>query len=78
MHLYIVFQNPKAHTVIANAFSGAHREPVRGTSQQNRDYILKDGATNIEIVDSFPYAMLNLGNVNRTCSILHDSEFASE
>lgn len=42
-HLYIVFQNPKLHTVIANAFPGAHRENVKGTSQQNRDYVLKDG-----------------------------------
>lgn len=42
-HLYIVFQNPKMHTVIANAFPGAHRENVKGTSQQNRDYVLKDG-----------------------------------
>ena len=42
-HLYIVFENPKAHTVIGNAFPGAHRENVKGTSQQNRDYVLKDG-----------------------------------
>ena len=42
-HLYIVFQNPKLHTVLANAFPGAHRENVKGTSQQNRDYVLKDG-----------------------------------
>ena len=42
-HLYICFQNPKLHTVIANAFPGAHRENVKGTSQQNRDYVLKDG-----------------------------------
>lgn len=42
-HLYICFQNPKAHTVIANAFPGAHRENVKGTSRQNRDYVLKDG-----------------------------------
>lgn len=42
-HLYICFQNPKMHTVIANAFPGAHRENVKGTSQQNRDYVLKDG-----------------------------------
>lgn len=42
-HLYVVFQNPKAHTVLANAFPGAHRENVKGTSQQNRDYVLKDG-----------------------------------
>lgn len=42
-HLYICFQNPKMHTVIGNAFPGAHRENVKGTSQQNRDYVLKDG-----------------------------------
>ena len=42
-HLYICFQNPKLHTVIGNAFPGAHRENVKGTSQQNRDYVLKDG-----------------------------------
>lgn len=42
-HLYLCFQNPKLHTVLANAFPGAHRENVKGTSQQNRDYVLKDG-----------------------------------
>jgi|GEM_PF-4525168 len=42
-HLYIAFQNPKLHTVLANAFSGAHRDIVKGTSRQNRDYVLKDG-----------------------------------
>lgn len=42
-HLYICFQNLKMHTVIGNAFPGAHRENVKGTSQQNRDYVLKDG-----------------------------------
>ena len=43
IHLYICFQNAKAHTVFANAFPGAHRKNVKGTSQQNRDYVLKDG-----------------------------------
>lgn len=42
-HLYLCFQNPKLHTVLSNAFPGAHRENVKGTSQQNRDYVLKDG-----------------------------------
>ena len=42
-HLFIVFFNPKLHTVLENAFPGAHRENVKGTSQQNRDYVLKDG-----------------------------------
>lgn len=133
-HLYIVFDNPKAHTVIANAFEGAHREIVKGTSHQNRDYVLKDGekyhkqpdgsydyvdssdkrhqgtnftdtfvewgelphehqgkskdvdriyfmlkdgASNLEIVDSIPSAMMNLEKVERTRSMLRDAEFAS-
>lgn len=42
-HLYICFRTPRPHTVIANAFPGAHRETARGTSQNNRDYVLKDG-----------------------------------
>lgn len=42
-HLYICFRTPRPHSVIENAFPGAHREIVRGTSQQNRDYVLKDG-----------------------------------
>lgn len=42
-HLYVCFRTPRAFTVIENAFPGAHRENVRGTSQQNRDYVLKDG-----------------------------------
>jgi len=133
-HLYIAFQNPKMHTVLANVFPGAHRDQAYGTSQQNRDYvakdgekfnkqpdgsydytdgdgkkhtgtnygdtfqewgelprehqgksrdveriysILKDGASNIEIVDAVPSAMLNLEKVERTRSMLRDSEFAS-
>lgn len=42
-HLYIAFRTPRPHTVLENAFPGAHRENVKGTSQQNRDYVLKDG-----------------------------------
>lgn len=133
-HLYIAFQNPKSHTVLENAFPGAHRENVKGTSQQNRDYVLKDGekynkqpdgsydytdssgkrhigvnhsdtfqewgempaehqgkskdveiiysmlkdgASNLEIVDSVPSAMLNIDKVERTRSMLRDAEFAS-
>ena len=38
-HLYIVFQNPKKYTVLANAFPGAHREKAYGTSQQNRGVV---------------------------------------
>lgn len=42
-HIFIVFRNPKLHTVLENVFPGIHRENVKGTSQQNRDYVLKDG-----------------------------------
>ena len=42
-HVFVVFQTPRLHTVLENAFPGAHRENVKGTSQQNRDYVLKDG-----------------------------------
>mgnify|MGYP001384038887 CR=1 FL=1 len=133
-HLFIAFQNPKLFTVLANKFPNQHRENVHGTSQQNRDYILKDGekfnkqpdgsydyvddkgvrhhgvnfsdtflewgemprehqgkskdvdriysmlkdgASNLEIVDAVPSAMLNLEKVERTRSMLRDSEFAN-
>lgn len=133
-HLYLAFENPKTHTVIANAFPGAHRENVKGTSQQNRDYVLKDGekynkqfdgtydytdtsgkrhqgtnytdtfqewgemprehqgkskdvekiyallkdgASNLEIVDAVPSAMLSIDKVERTRSIIRDTEFAN-
>ena len=42
-HIYFVLRTPTAHTVVNNRFPDIHREPVKGTSQQNRDYILKDG-----------------------------------
>ena len=134
-HLYIAFKTPRNHTVLENAFPGAHRDIVRGTSQQNRDYILKDGeqynkqddgtydyadnsgkrhqgtnftatfqewgempresqgkskdveriynllkdgASNHEIVDAVPSAMLSLEKVNQTRSMLRDTEFASK
>ena len=132
-HLYIAFKTPRMHTVIENAFPGAHRDIVRGASQQNRDYILKDGekynkqpdgsydytdsggkqhtgtnytdtfrewgemprerqgkgkdveqiynmlkdgATNNEIVEAVPSAMLSLEKVNQTRSMLRDADFA--
>ena len=133
-HVYICFKNPKDHTVIANAFPGAHRENVKGTSQQNRDYILKDGekynkspdgsysytdgsgkthtgtnytdtfeewgempkehqgkskdvekiyslikdgATNLEIIDTVPSGMMNIDKIERTRSMLRDAHFAN-
>lgn len=133
-HVYLCFQHPKAHTVIANAFPGAHRENVKGTSQENRDYVLKDGekygkqpdgsyrytdrsgklhvgtnhsetfeewgempqehqgkskdvekiyalikdgATNLEIVDAVPSGMMNIEKIERTRSMLRDTQFSN-
>lgn len=133
-HVYLCFENPKAHTVIANAFPGAHRENVKGKSQQNRDYILKDGekygkqpdgsyrytdksgklhtginhsdtfeefgempqehqgkskdidviyalikegATNQEIIEVVHSGMLNIEKIERTRSMLRDTQFAN-
>lgn len=136
-HVYFVLRTPTTHEVVNNRFPSdvAHRETVRGTSQQNRDYIAKDGekynkqsdgsyeykdssgtihtgisyalttfeewgempqekqgkskdverileliqngADNQEIVLTVPSAMMNLEKVERTRSMLRDSQFAN-
>ena len=117
-----------------NRFPSIHRENVKGTSQQNRDYVLKDGekynkgpdgsynytdgsgkthtgvnhtgtfeewgempierqgkskdvekiyalikdgATNLEIIDTVPSGMLNIDKIERTRSMLRDSHYAN-
>lgn len=42
-HLYLVFQNAKEFQTIHRRFYGAHIEAARGTHQENRDYIRKEG-----------------------------------
>lgn len=42
-HVYMAFQNPKEFSAIQRRFYGAHIEPARGTHQENRDYIRKEG-----------------------------------
>ncbi|MCM1528240.1 MAG: replication protein, partial [Clostridium sp.] len=42
-HLYIVFQNPISWKSIDKVFHGAHRDICRGSSQENRDYVFKEG-----------------------------------
>ena len=42
-HVYFVLRTPTVHTVVENRFPNIHRENVKGTSQQNRDYVLKEG-----------------------------------
>lgn len=42
-HLYVAFQNAKEFQTIHRRFYGAHIEAARGTHQENRDYIRKEG-----------------------------------
>ncbi len=42
-HLYIVFENPIHWKSLHNNFNGVHRDIARGTSQENRDYVFKEG-----------------------------------
>lgn len=135
-HVYFVLRTPTTHTVVNNRISSeiAHRETARGTSQENKDYIhkdgekynkqedgsyqytdsggtlheginltdtfeewgempqerqgkskdveriyslIKDGATNQEIVEAVPSGMLQIEKIDRTRSMLRDSEFAN-
>lgn len=45
-HLYIKFRNPQSTSILSKRFGNAHVEAIRNhsTSQQNRDYIRKEGA----------------------------------
>ena len=133
-HVYFVLRTPTIHTVVENCFPNIHRENVKGTSQQNRDYVLKDGekynkspdgsynytdgsgkthigtnhsdtfeewgempverqgkskdvekiyslikdgATNLEIIDAVPSGMMNIDKIERTRSMLRDTYFAN-
>lgn len=42
-HVYAAFQNAKEFSAIQRRFYGAHIEVARGSHQENRDYILKEG-----------------------------------
>lgn len=132
-HIYFVLRTPTLHTVVGNRFPDIHRENVRGTSAENRAYVLKDGekyqkqpdgtydytdssgkqhkgknysdtfeewgempqehqgkskdveriyslikdgASNLEIVDAVPSGMMSLEKIDRTRSMLRDSAFA--
>lgn len=44
-HLYIKFKNPQSTSILSKRFGNAHVEVIRNsTSQENRDYIRKEGA----------------------------------
>lgn len=133
-HVYLVLRTPRPHVTIGNRFPGAHREVARGTSQQNRNYVLKEsevynkqsdgcydytdssgkrhigtnysdtfeeggempqeqqgkskvidqiyalvkeGVSNLEIVEAIPSAMLQMEKIDRTRSMLRDSQFVN-
>ena len=42
-HVYLVFQNAVMFSTLQQRFHGAHIEPAKGNSQENRDYIRKEG-----------------------------------
>lgn len=42
-HVYMVASSAIRATTVHNRFTGAHRDIAKGTSQQNRDYVFKEG-----------------------------------
>ena len=42
-HVYLVFKNAVMFSTLHKRFYGAHIEPAKGSNQQNRDYIRKEG-----------------------------------
>lgn len=42
-HVYLVFRNAVMFSTLHKRFYGAHIEPARGTNNENRDYIRKEG-----------------------------------
>ncbi len=42
-HIFIAFENPRSFNTIKNSFPTAHIEQCNGTSQENKDYVFKEG-----------------------------------
>jgi hypothetical protein len=42
-HVYFVLSSATRFSTVKNKFNGPHIEPAKGTSQQNRDYVFKEG-----------------------------------
>jgi len=115
-HIFIVFKNPKRFETIKNAFPKAHIDSCRGTNQDNKDYILKqgkhtdksetrvpdsimefgdmpvdeqgkrndlevlykaikDGLTNYEIIEEYPFYMFNIDKIERVRQTLKEEEY---
>jgi Putative viral replication protein. len=43
IHFYLAFSSAVRFSTLQNLFEGAHFEMAKGTSQQNRDYVFKEG-----------------------------------
>lgn len=43
MHFFVVYKNPKAKSTMCNTVPKAHWDECRGTIEQNRDYVFKQG-----------------------------------
>ncbi len=108
-HIYVVFKNAVMFTTLQKQFYGAHIEMVRGTNQENYDYVrkqgkwaddkkgetslpdtfeeygelppdreesanqaaaiydmIKQGASNYDILETFPNAMTRIDKIERT------------
>ncbi|KAF5033345.1 hypothetical protein DSECCO2_607680 [anaerobic digester metagenome] len=108
-HIYVVFKNAVMFTTLQKRFYGAHIEMVRGTNQENYDYVrkqgkwaddkkgetslpdtfeeygelppdreegtsqaaaiyemVKQGASNYEILETYPNAMTRIDKIERT------------
>ena len=42
-HVFVVFKNAVEFTTLQKSFYGVHMEPSKGSNQENRDYIRKEG-----------------------------------
>lgn len=42
-HFFVVYKNPKSESTMRNTVPKAHWDPCRGTIEQNRDYVFKQG-----------------------------------
>ncbi len=117
-HIYIVANEPIRFSTLKNKFPSAHLEFARGSSAENRDYILKqgkwlkdkkhetnladtfesfgecpverqgqrndlidlidmvkDGKTNVEIVENIPQFALQLDKIDRMRSAINEEKF---
>lgn len=43
LHIFVVYKNPKALSTMINTVPKVHWDPCRGTIEQNRDYVFKQG-----------------------------------